>query len=70
MLLFEGVSVFTGENLRVGHECVVGVRSRNGHGGQYALSSQDGSMLSIPKTGCRYTCGKALLSAPLVRTSV
>ena len=28
MLLFEGVSVFTGENLRVGHECVVGVRSR------------------------------------------
>lgn len=70
MLLFEGVSVFTGENLHVGHECVVGVRSRNGNGGQYALSSQCGSMPSSPKTGCRYTHGKALLSAPLIRTSV
>ena len=39
MLLFEGVSAFIGENLRVTHERVVGVRSRNGHNGQYALFS-------------------------------
>lgn len=44
ILLFEGVAVFTGENLSVGHECAVGATGRYGHRGQNALFSQNDSM--------------------------